>query len=206
MWGAALLVPLLAGLPACGRDGGSVVERPPPPERSVTPAMAPPAQPVEPAAPAQVQSPPPSSAGAKEIPLKDLKIECPPGTTQQREDPDKYYDAVKIWCEDEDGVFEGPRREYFLNGQIALETPYHKGWPEGRSRTWYRDGTLATEWTDRHGKQNGMYRSWHPNGKPSFEARYVDNKAVGIGRYWDEKGKLIRVRDFAKEPGYVPAE
>jgi hypothetical protein len=205
MLGAALVVLLVAGPSACGRDGGSVVERPPAPERSVTPE---PTRAIEPAVP--VQAPPPAAAvalsGAKDGPLKDLKIGCPPGTTQQRKDPDKYYDAVRIWCEDALGQYEGLLREYFLDGQIAMETPYHEGFPEGRSRTWYPDGTLASERTDRRGKVNGISRHWHPNGKLSFEARYVENKAVGIGRYWDEKGKLIRVRDFAKEPGFVPAE
>jgi hypothetical protein len=203
MRGAALVVLLVAGPSACGRDGGSVVERPPAPERSVTP------EPTRAIEPAPVQAPPSGaevSPVAKTRPLADLKIDCPPGTTQQRKDPDKYYDAVRIWCEDALGQYEGLLREYFLDGQIAMETPYHEGFPEGRSRTWYPDGTLASERTNRRGKVNGISRHWHSNGRLRSEARYVENKAVGIGRYRDEKGKLIRVRDFAKEPGFVPAE
>jgi MORN repeat protein len=199
----ALFAAACAALVACGRSGGEPSAGGAAPGQTVS-VVATPSSPA--AAPQPAPTPPVAAPSSAKLPLADVQIGCPPGTTQVRDEPGPGYDKVTFWCEDADGRLEGPRKKYYLTGQIALETPYHRGLPEGRSRVWYEDGKLATEWFDRGGKQNGLSRHWHPNGKLQFEARYVEDRAVGIGRYWNEKGKLIRVRDFAKEPGYVPGE
>jgi MORN repeat protein len=134
----------------------------------------------------------------------DPRLVCPPGTTQQRFESPFEAGAVTLWCEDERQLTQGPRREWYANGRLASDMPYRDGHPEGVARTWYSDGVLEREAPRRNGKLDGRDRRWHPNGKLKAEVLYKADWAVGIGRFWDERGRLVRTRDYAKNPQPPP--
>lgn len=137
-------------------------------------------------------------------PAEDPRLPCPPGTTQQRRESEFERGVVTLWCEDADEVFQGPRRKWWPNGQLRMDMPYRDGVPEGVSQTWYPDGKLECRRPHRDGRLDGLVRCWHPNGKVEHETRFEMDRAVGIGKWWDERGRLVKTRNYAKDPLPIP--
>jgi hypothetical protein len=171
---------IAAALAAC-EDSRPAPRPAPPTVAEATPAPAPPVKPPD-----------------------DPRCPCPPGTTQRRFESKVVRGALDLWCEDAEGSRQGMLREFYPNGQLMKETAYRDGLPDGPVRTWYPDGKLESEAAHRGGKLDGLDRRWHPNGKRKAEVRYEADQAVGVGRFWDERGRLVRTRDYGKDPQPTP--
>lgn len=68
------------------------------------------------------------------------------------------------------GKYSGPSREWYPNGQIAVEDYYKYGGHHGPQREWYPDGRLR-------------------------RAAYVDCGVLVWRKVWDESGTLLEERD-----------
>lgn len=84
--------------------------------------------------------------------------------------------------------FTGEAVEYQLGALVSLIT-YEDGVEDGPVREWYTDGTLRSEGVMRDGFPAGEFRRWHPNGRLAARTIMSANGLRQLAQFeWDEEG------------------
>jgi len=82
-------------------------------------------------------------------------------------------------------------RQWYSNGQLAIEETYKDGKLNGLYRSWYTNGQLSFEKNYKDSKLNDLFRSWYCNGGLWDECIYIDGVEVVPRRAWNNEGVLI---------------
>jgi antitoxin component YwqK of YwqJK toxin-antitoxin module len=114
--------------------------------------------------------------------------------------------------------------EYHPNGQPKIHKHFENGILNGESWCYYEDGTPWSLNTFRDGKYDGPWKTWDQNGKLTMDAFYADGmpdgdwltyyptgqlntrgfyhqgEKVGIWSWYNLEGKLVREKDYSKNP------
>ncbi|MEU9322185.1 hypothetical protein [Streptomyces sp. NPDC048295] len=88
--------------------------------------------------------------------------------------------------------FTGEVVEHQQGALVSLVT-YEDGVEDGPSREWYMDGTLRSDGVLRGGFPVGECRDWHPNGRPAARVLLSANglRQLEITE-WDDEGNLTK--------------
>lgn len=94
-----------------------------------------------------------------------------------------------------EGVYNGSRTKYFLNGKVASMSNYVMGLQEGEEKTYYNNGQIQTQYQYEKDKLVNTYKRYHYNGKLSETGMYVDGMVQGIVYAYHDLG-TIKEKDF----------
>lgn len=88
--------------------------------------------------------------------------------------------------------FTGEVTEH-LGGKLVSLDVYEEGVQNGPSREWYKDGTPRSEGTVRDGLPRGEFREWHPNGVLASR-KFFDDDGLTLREedQWAEDGRPTR--------------
>ncbi|MER6353169.1 hypothetical protein ABT186_15305 [Streptomyces sp. NPDC001634] len=88
--------------------------------------------------------------------------------------------------------FAGEAVEYQRGALVSLIT-YEDGVEDGPVREWYMDGTLRSDGVMRGGFPAGEFQRWHPNGRLAARTIMSDNGLRQLAQFeWDEEGNLTK--------------
>ncbi|MFI1372522.1 toxin-antitoxin system YwqK family antitoxin [Streptomyces longwoodensis] len=105
--------------------------------------------------------------------------------------PDVFIDEAEV-CYYQGRAFTGEVVEYQRGSLVNLIT-YEEGVENGPLREWYTDGTLRSECVMRDGYAVGESRRWHSNGRLASRILMSENGLQQITRFeWDEDGNLTK--------------
>ncbi len=90
-------------------------------------------------------------------------------------------------------IFDGPVRDFDLNGELVMEGNYAKGKKEGLFRGYHPSGFLKWEVKYVDDIPADTIRYYYPDGMPYLEYRAVDGELL-LWSYWNTKGRQ-RVRN-----------
>lgn len=127
---------------------------------------------------------------------KARKIDCPSGTTKVEVKPTKKQPYHSIFCQDNQGISQGPIIVWYKDSEQRFFEANHKnGKLNGPYRSWFSDGTLNTKGTLQKGRQHGLKTRWHPNGKKAEISRWKVGRLLSF-KEWDERGKRLPTARF----------
>lgn len=105
---------------------------------------------------------------------------CPkPATLKGAAPPD----GTRVWCERDDGSYDGPSTTFYADGVRRSDANYREGRMHGPWRQFYPDGRPRSEGEYADGRDVGLWRSYHDNGKLATEARHADDGTVAFVAY-----------------------
>lgn len=84
--------------------------------------------------------------------------------------------------------FDGPFKDFDLNGRAILTGNYNKGSKDGEFKSYYPDGTLKWEATYVNNITQGPIKYYYPDGKPMLELLGLNN-VTQIVNYWNKEGE-----------------
>ena len=129
----------------------------------------------------------------------------------------KYYDnqtALSLIEHYENGVLQGNRVIYFLNGQVSAIEPYENGVKNGAFKEYFPNGMVKLEGTYLDGNFDGDYVQYFDDGTVYIEGQYKAAVKDGQWYYYDGEGGIavqelwktgeLQKRVFAE--GYKPIE
>jgi antitoxin component YwqK of YwqJK toxin-antitoxin module len=99
---------------------------------------------------------------------------------------------IKIDTTYEDGQYNGPYKKWYENGQIEIDTAYINGHLIGEYKKWYQNGIQMICATYKNDAFDGKYLSWHENGQIQYDKNYVDGHLVGIVKYAPQQDGIIQ--------------
>lgn len=89
------------------------------------------------------------------------------------------------------GIYEGPYRTFYPNGQIRLEGRYESGSMEGEWLKYYESGKLMEKVVMHENEENGPFIEYWENGNLKAEGAYIDgDNEQGELKLYDERGEL----------------
>ncbi len=90
------------------------------------------------------------------------------------------------------GIFEGPFREYYPNGQVMQSYNHINGKIKGTFYEFYESGAKkgVLEFDDNN--EHGPFVEYYENGNKSFEGTYYKGKEAGELLEYNEAGELVR--------------
>jgi antitoxin component YwqK of YwqJK toxin-antitoxin module len=77
----------------------------------------------------------------------------------------------------------GFARDYYTNGQLKWEIPFHKGLQHGIQKFWRENGMLHCEASYHCGQLHGVRRWWCRNGLPCPSEYYLYGQSVTEEEY-----------------------
>ena len=80
-------------------------------------------------------------------------------------------------------------KEYYPNGQIKYEIPYHQGQRHGIRKWWHENGQIWYETTYHQGQLHGIGKWWYEDGQFWYENYYLYDEQVTEEEY--RKHELI---------------
>lgn len=111
------------------------------------------------------------------------------------DDPD--VDVDHSYLRYRGGLFSGEVAEFFGSSLISLDV-YEDGIKNGPTREWYEDGTLRSEGAVRNGLPVGTFKEWHPDGTLASEKTFADDGLTMLAdRHWNEAGQVTK--DWRKD-------
>jgi antitoxin component YwqK of YwqJK toxin-antitoxin module len=98
------------------------------------------------------------------------------------------------WCEtlsvSGDWLYEGPRRVWYPNGQLAEEQIYKQGKKHGRYRHFFINGQLGEAGHYYYDRKDGLWAKWSVTGVPLSANHYQDGVLDGASATWFPNGQL----------------
>lgn len=93
---------------------------------------------------------------------------------------------------DDEGVKDGPWKEYYTNGTLKSEGVYRNGKRTGKWRFYHTNGALEQEGNyNNQGNSEGQWKWYYDDGLILREENFVNGKPEGIFTEFDEKGNVI---------------
>ncbi len=93
---------------------------------------------------------------------------------------------------DDEGVKDGPWKEYYEDGQLRAEGLYNLGNRIGRWRFYHQTGGLEQEGNfNDQGKPEGPWKWFHENGNVFREEAYRNGKLDGLFTEYTDDGKVV---------------
>lgn len=104
------------------------------------------------------------------------------------DDPEvDFDDGERLFYQGE--LFTGEVVEYQGGALVSLET-YQDGIVDGPVRQWFEDGTLRAEGTMRGGFPTGESRRWHPDGSLAAKRIMTEDGHHPLAELeWDQNGE-----------------
>ncbi len=97
----------------------------------------------------------------------------------------------------QDGVRNGPWKDFYSTGQLRAEGLYQDGQQVGKWKFYHLNGTLEqTGEFDRQGRPVGKWVWYYPSGNLLREENYLNGKADGMMTEFTEDGDIIAEGDF----------
>ncbi len=88
------------------------------------------------------------------------------------------------------GVFDGPRREWFNNGVLLSYSYYTNGVPYGWATNYYPSGN--PNYTSFHASGIEIQSiTWYDNGGPMSEYEHTSERKAHHARHWTDRGELF---------------
>lgn len=110
------------------------------------------------------------------------------------------YKEGKIISEgiiDDEGVKDGPWKEFYEGGQLRAEGMYSLGNRIGRWRFYHENGSIEQEGTfNNQGNPEGPWKWFYDDGKILREENYRNGLSDGLYTEYDESGKVITQGEF----------
>lgn len=106
---------------------------------------------------------------------------------------------------DDEGVKDGPWKEYYEEGQLRAEGLYNFGNRIGRWRFYHQTGAIEQEGNyNNQGKPEGAWKWYHENGNIFREENYRSGQLDGLFTEYAEDGKVIVQGEYIEglEEGY----
>jgi hypothetical protein len=109
---------------------------------------------------------------------------------------EEYKNGVPyLYHEIKDGLLHGYEREWYPNGQIAVECHYCLNQRHGYLRLWYPNGQIKCEALSEYGFP--IYsKAWDESGTPTFD--------MAIKHTDKEYANFFKFRDYMRAEGYPP--
>jgi len=112
---------------------------------------------------------------------------------------------IQISCNYLDNKVDGLMKTYYPDGNIREEQEFSLGFPHGKKTTWDIKGNLSLSCSFRNGKLHGRYTVWYPGRIIQMEGNYIDGREDGIWLYYDASGKVIGEGNFTRGTGIQKA-
>ena len=91
--------------------------------------------------------------------------------------------GTRVWCERDDGSYDGPSTTFYADGVRRSDATYRNGRMHGPWRQFYPDGRPRSEGEYADGRDVGLWRSYHDNGKLATQAKHADDGSVAFVAY-----------------------
>lgn len=101
----------------------------------------------------------------------------------------KYYERVANF-NPQSNTFDGVVKDFYLNGQIALEGNYVEGKKQGLFQKFHPNKNIMWKGVFENDQPIGIWQYFYPDGKPLFEVEY-DSGELKILSQWNRKGKQV---------------
>jgi antitoxin component YwqK of YwqJK toxin-antitoxin module len=98
----------------------------------------------------------------------------------------------------DNGVYNGPYKEWHENGQLAIESTYEDGHYKGLYKRWHENGQLHTYTTYKNRDYDGQYNQWYDNGQLRIDTTYINGRRNGYYKVWNRDGNLIKDQMFGR--------
>lgn len=125
--------------------------------------------------------------------LADVKLKCPPGTEQIKEQYQSGGESHFCVRKSENGqsVKHGPAVGFKSPGIKGYEANFAEGQKDGEFKLYYDNGQIKEAAHFRGGKYIGK-TTWHwENGKKKAEGQYENDAESGAWTFYDSTGKKI---------------
>ncbi len=100
-----------------------------------------------------------------------------------------------------DGAVKGKKRVYYTEGALKSEEEYVDGFRWGESRLYFSNGRIQQQsFYNQDGKLEGLVKDYSPNGSLERERAYKDNELHGVFREY--AGHVLRLERYY-ENGYL---
>lgn len=100
---------------------------------------------------------------------------------------------------DEEGIKDGPWKEYYENGQLRSQGTWDKGKQVGAWKYFYDDGKTEQEGKyNKQGKLDGTWRWYYENGTLRREQSFIAGLEDGEYTEYEENGRLIVKGSFVE--------
>ncbi len=86
------------------------------------------------------------------------------------------------------GLRDGPWRQWWPNGQLAVDGHFFTGLMHGRWKTYSDAGQLSVDEGYTLDIRDGDYADFYDDGAPKSQGRYYRGARVGLWTYWDATG------------------
>lgn len=97
----------------------------------------------------------------------------------------------------QDGVRNGPWKDFYTTGQLRAEGLYQDGQMSGKWKFYHINGAIEqTGEFDRQGRPVGKWTWFYPSGNLLREENYINGKADGMMTEYTEEGDIIAEGDF----------
>lgn len=97
----------------------------------------------------------------------------------------------------EEGIKQGPWKEYYSDGQLKAEGIYDKGNKVGGWKYYYPDGTLEQEgYYSTDGLADGAWKWYYPTGTLHREENYLYGLADGPSVEYDDIGNIVTSGEY----------
>jgi uncharacterized protein len=99
----------------------------------------------------------------------------------------------------EDGVKDGPWKEYYADGKLKAEGNYKDDKRVGEWKFYYPDGKVEEIGKfSSAGKMTGVWKWYFASGQLLIEEEYVNGLKDGTHTEYDEEGKVVEEGDYVK--------
>ena len=92
--------------------------------------------------------------------------------------------------EDFSSILNGPKVDYYPNGQVARRYTVRDGVPQGSYKSYSDSGKIVSDQYLVDGVPNGMTRTFFSNGNVRSEVQYVDGLPQGQSREFYQNGNI----------------
>ena len=99
------------------------------------------------------------------------------------------------------GIENGTAKVYYSNGKLKEESTFTDGKPNGTVKQYYSNGNLKEETTTKNGFVEGIVKKYYENGQQSFEANYKDGWKLYEINYNENGNKVSELVYEYKEHG-----
>lgn len=74
-------------------------------------------------------------------------------------------------------------RQYYNNGRLWYEIPYHKGYYHGTEKWWWGNGRLRYKCQRYKGQPHGISTGWYKNGQLNYKTYFLYGDPVSKEEY-----------------------
>lgn len=93
---------------------------------------------------------------------------------------------------DDEGIQDGPWKEFYENGSLRSEGMYRNGKRTGKWKFYHSNGNLEQEGNyNNQGNTDGLWKWFYEDGQLLREENYLNGSSEGIFTEYDENGKVI---------------